>query len=91
MNRHSFAALAAATLAACSQADLYRARSFEDIDDTKTLFPKKRDVELPRVVPIRELKEFHVQGHSVMAFSKADAITRLKASGKIKNKKKKKK
>lgn len=35
----------------------------------------------------RELKEFSIQGNKVMAFSKKDAITRLKAMGKLKRKK----
>lgn len=36
--------------------------------------------------PHREMKKFSIQGNKVMAFSKKDAITRLKAMGKLKRK-----
>lgn len=39
-----------------------------------------------KVVNNRQLKEFSIQGNKVMAFSRKDAITRLKAMKKLKRK-----
>lgn len=36
-----------------------------------------------KVVDSRQLREFSIKGHKVMAFSKKDAITRLKHQKKI--------
>lgn len=47
--------------------------------------PKTDKTELPNRVPPdpRRLYEFSIHGHKVMAYSKADAITRLKHQKKI--------
>lgn len=48
---------------------------------------KKRQVNVKPVQP-KELHEFTIKGHTIMAYSKKDAISRLKAQGKITKKKK---
>jgi len=47
---------------------------------------KKRKLYVKPIQP-KELHEFTIQGHTIMAFSKKDAIRRLKYQGKITNKK----
>lgn len=37
----------------------------------------------------KTLQEFHIKGHTIMAYSKKDALTRLLHQGKLKRKKKK--
>lgn len=37
----------------------------------------------PRKKKPKQLKEFKIKGHTVMAYSRKDAITRLKAKGKL--------
>ena len=39
--------------------------------------------ETPKPVDSRQLREFSIKGHKVMAYSKKDAITRLKHQKKI--------
>ena len=53
--------------------------------DRTVRFPERKQSE--HFTPHNELKEFSIQGNKVMAFSKKDAITRLKAMGKLKRKK----
>ena len=39
--------------------------------------------EIPKVIDTRQLKEFSIQGHKIMAYSRKDAIKRLKHQKKI--------
>lgn len=38
---------------------------------------------IPKAVDSRQLREFSIKGHKIMAYSKKDAITRLKHQKKI--------
>lgn len=42
--------------------------------------PKKKDCSTARVIPTpkKELREFNIKGNKIMAYSKKDAIIRLK-------------
>ena len=53
--------------------------------DRTVRFPERKQSQ--HFTPHNELKEFSIQGNKVMAYSKKDAITRLKAMGKLKRKK----
>ena len=54
------------------------------VKDTQSSLFDTTDI---KVVDNKQLREFSIQGNKVMAYSKKDAITRLKALGKLKRKK----
>ena len=75
-------------------AALMTAGIYDRVYDTEPKVPRVKDTQSKlfdttyiKAVDSRQLKEFSIQGNKVMAFSKKDAITRLKAMGKLKRKK----
>lgn len=61
-----------------------------DTDAVTDLFMTRRprvsmkfSEKIPKAVDSRQLREFSIKGHKVMAYSKKDAITRLKHLKKI--------
>ena len=87
MGRRDLMMLMGATLGMMAQSDLYRTSIAADEDQIR--FSDKCKSLMGE--PVRELKEFSVNGVKVMAYSKKDAITRARHLGHIKKKKQKKK
>lgn len=82
MNKRAFLAAMGATVLMASQADnfyRYSQRKRYSIPDSGNGFSKAP----VKAVDSRQLREFSIKGHKVMAFSKKDAITRLKYQKKI--------
>lgn len=58
----------------------------DDFDPFMTYRPRitmRFSDKIPKVVDSRQLREFSIKGHKIMAYSKKDAITRLKHQKKI--------
>lgn len=74
-------------------AALMSAGVYDKVYDTEPKAPRVKDTQSKlfdttyiKAVDSRQLREFSIQGNKVMAYSKKDAITRLKAMGKLKKK-----
>lgn len=80
MNKDLFAKLAIASMMAATNEDFYRL-------DKKIKYPPNGgngfSDKIPKAVDSRQLREFSIKGHKVMAYSRKDAITRLKHQKKI--------
>lgn len=58
----------------------------DDFDPFMTYRPRismKFSGKIPKAIASRQLREFSIKGHKIMAYSKKDAITRLKHQKKI--------
>lgn len=80
MSRKNFAAMAAMLLGAVSHAGNLPYEPY--MEQPRKANPKFSDKPI-KVVDSRQLKEFSIKGHKVMAYSRKDAITRLKHMKKI--------
>lgn len=87
MNKLDFARMVLATMAShlCISDSMRAYREPYDYSSDKVKFSSNSDILFKE--PHRELKEFSIQGNKVMAFSRKDAITKLKAMKKLKRKK----
>lgn len=85
MNSKSFLYLAGFAMMQAAQNNVFGVPKYRE-KNGNTLADGKPVVQQPK-----QLHEFRIKGHTIMAYSRKDAIKRLSAKGMIQNKKSKKK